>query len=172
MKMVVLPSGKQRSIHGPAVNVPSKVDTICDVLPRLPSQSELVPLKLKRKVAYYMYDYIRPQKLLDALRFLKANYPLYADIEQWVEEAIASDEELFQYLVEQDDDQTDTKCESDNSATANVAVSVQNEPMECSNDSNEFSTALRQLKALAHQNSFTIHDVPYDGDCMFSSVSC
>ena len=37
MKMVALPSGKQRSIHGPAVNVPSRVDTICDVLPRLPS---------------------------------------------------------------------------------------------------------------------------------------
>ena len=32
MKMVALPSGKQRSIHGPAVNVPSKIDTICDVL--------------------------------------------------------------------------------------------------------------------------------------------
>ena len=61
MKMVALPSGKQRSIHGPAVNVPSKVDTICNMLPRLPSQSELVPLKLKRKLAYrghYMYDYI------------------------------------------------------------------------------------------------------------------
>ena len=78
MKMVALPSGKQRSIHGPAVNVPSKVHTICDVLPRLPSQSELVPLKLKRKVAHrghYMYDYIRPQKLLDAFRYLKATIP-------------------------------------------------------------------------------------------------
>ena len=52
MKMLALPCGKQRSIHGPAVNVPSKVNTICDVLPRLPSQSKLVPLKLKRKVAY------------------------------------------------------------------------------------------------------------------------
>ena len=74
--MVALPSGKQRSMHEPAVNVPSKVDTICDVSPRLPSQSELVPLKLKRKVAYrghYMYDYITPQKLIDALIFLKAN---------------------------------------------------------------------------------------------------
>jgi len=81
MKMVALPSGKQRSIYGPAVNIPSKVDTICDVLPRLPSQSELVTLKLKRKVAYkghYMYDYIRPQKILDALRYLKVNNPLYA----------------------------------------------------------------------------------------------
>ena len=58
MKMVALPTGKQRSIHGPAVNVPSKVDTICEVLPRLPSQTEMVPLKLKRIVAYrghYMY---------------------------------------------------------------------------------------------------------------------
>ena len=85
IKMVALPSGKQRSIHGPAVNVPSKVYTICDVLPHLPSQSELVPLKLKHKVAYqghYMYDYITPQKLLDALRFLKANNPLYADIHE------------------------------------------------------------------------------------------
>ena len=46
---VALPTGKQRSIHGPAVNVPSKVDTICEVLPRLPSQTEMVPLKLKCK---------------------------------------------------------------------------------------------------------------------------
>ena len=61
MKMVALPTGKQWSIHGPAVNVPSKLDTICDVLPRLPSQTEMVPLKLKRKVAYqghYMYDFV------------------------------------------------------------------------------------------------------------------
>ena len=118
MKMVALPSGKQRSIHGPAVNVPSKVDTICDVLPRLPSQSELVPLKLKRKVAYrghYMYDYITPQKLLDALRFLKANNPLYADIdvnEQWVETAMANNEELCKHLVEHDKDM-DTECEQE-----------------------------------------------------------
>ena len=60
MKMVALPSGKQWCIHGPAVNVSSKVDTICTVLPRLPSQTELVPLKLKHKLAYrghYMFDY-------------------------------------------------------------------------------------------------------------------
>ena len=52
MKMVALPTGKQRSIHGPAVNVPAKVDTVCNILPRLPSQTELLPLKLKRKLAY------------------------------------------------------------------------------------------------------------------------
>ena len=40
-----------------------------------------------------------------------------------------------------------------------------------SDDSNEFSAALQQLKALVSQNSFTIHDVLYDGDCMFSAIS-
>ena len=172
MKMVALPSGKQRSIHGPAVNVPSKVDTICEVLPRLPSQSELVPLKLKRKVAYrghYMYDYIRPQKLMDALRYLKANNPLYADVdinEQWIEEAMVNDEELCQYLVEQESDTMEIECQDHTSDTPNPP-----EPMECSVDKNEFSIALQQLKAVAKQNSFIIHDVPLDGNCMFSSIS-
>ena len=79
-----------------------------------------------------MYDYIRPQKLLDALRFLKANNPLYADIdvnEQWVEEAMANDEELCQHLVEQDDENMNTECdkpESDSNGPANVAVNVEN----------------------------------------------
>ena len=97
MKMVALPSGKQRSIHGPAVNVPSKVDTICNVLPRLPSQTELVPLKLKRKLSYrghYMYDYVTPQKPVIALKFLKANNPLSSHIdinEEWLEQAFAND---------------------------------------------------------------------------------
>ena len=105
---------------------------------------------------------------------MKANNPLYADIdvnEQWLEEAMANNEELCQYLVEQDDEQMDTECESDTSGTANVTESVQNEPMECSSNSDEFSTALQQLKASAHQNSLTIHDVPYDGNCMFSAIS-
>ena len=57
------------------------------------------------------------------------------------------------------------------SDTPNVAVSVQNESMECSDHGDELSTALQQLKALAHQNSFSIHNVPYDGDCTFSAIS-
>ena len=48
MKLVALPAGKQRCIHGPAVNVPSKLDSVCAMLPRLPSQAELIPIKFKR----------------------------------------------------------------------------------------------------------------------------
>ena len=51
MKMVALCSDKQRCIHGPAVNVPCKLDSVCTVLPRVPSQRELVALKLKRNLA-------------------------------------------------------------------------------------------------------------------------
>ena len=46
--------------------------------------------------------------------------------------------------------------------------------MECSSihdDSDVFSTALHQLKVLASQNNFTVHNVPYDGNCMFSAAS-
>ena len=189
MKSIHALAGKQRSIHGPAVNVPSKVDNIRNVLPRLPSQTELVPLKLKRKVAYqghYMYDYITPQKPLDALKFLKTNNPLYADVdinEQWFEEALTNDEQLGRCLFEQNDGDMDTECEYDNSSCANgsntdIPVGTMNTESEssmesCSNSDvkNVVSVALHKLESLANQNGFTIHHVPYDGNCIFSAIS-
>ena len=47
MKMVALPCGKQRGICGPAINVPATLDSDLTLLPRLPSELELIPLKLK-----------------------------------------------------------------------------------------------------------------------------
>ena len=168
MKMVALPSGKQRSIHGPAVNVPSKVDTICNVLPRLPSQSELVPLKLKRKLAYrghYMYEYITPQKAMNALKCLKAHNPLYAHVElneQWLEQAMTNDEEFCKHLIEQNEDLMDITCAD--SAENSSAHS------DLSDGEDVFSVALHKLEVLACENGFTVHEVPYDGNCMFSAV--
>ena len=83
MKMVALPCGRQRAIHGPAVNVPTDLHPVCNLLPRLPSQAQVVPMKLKRKLCYkghYMYDYVRPAKVLAALEWLKENNPLYRDV--------------------------------------------------------------------------------------------
>ena len=39
MKMVALPCGKHKAIHGQAVNVPTDLHPVCDLLPRLPSQA-------------------------------------------------------------------------------------------------------------------------------------
>ena len=114
MKMVALPSGKQICVHGPAVNVPSKLDSVCTVLPRLPSQSELIPLKLKRKLAYkgrYMYDYVTPEKFLNALRWLKLHNPLYANVEineEWVLDAEIDDHDLYASLTSSTDSDPDT----------------------------------------------------------------
>ena len=75
MKMVALPKGQQRGIHGPAINVPTRIDTICKILPRLPSDSEIVPMKLKRRLHYkghYMFDKIRPDAIKQALQWLRS----------------------------------------------------------------------------------------------------
>ena len=78
MKMVALPTSKQRCIHGPAVNVPTDLSSVCDLLPRLPSQCQILPMKLKQKLQYrghYMYDFVRPDKVIAALEWLKINNP-------------------------------------------------------------------------------------------------
>ena len=128
MKMVALPSGKQHCIHGPAVNVPSKLDSVCELLPRLPSETELVPFKLKRKLAYkghYMYDYVHPDKVMSALRWLKANNPLYKDVvinEGWVNDSLAADSELFNGLTEPTEESMDT----DNTCTTEECMDTDN----------------------------------------------
>ncbi len=77
MKLVELPKGRQQAIHGPSVNVPTNLEHMCAMLPRLPKDSEIVPVKLKRKLVYkdHVYEYIRAEKVMDAL--LKDNNKFY-----------------------------------------------------------------------------------------------
>ena len=80
---------------------------------------------------------------------MKAHNPLYCDVainDQWFEEAVANDDELGMCS---ESDQPETESEP----------------------SDELSLALQKLKSLAFQNGFTIFDVPYDGNCMFSAIS-
>ena len=88
-KIVALPSGKQRCIHGPAVNIPMKVDTVATTLPRLPNEAQLIPVRLKRKQCYkshYMYDFVTPEKVLEALRWLKIHHPNVKINDDWCKE--------------------------------------------------------------------------------------
>ena len=57
-------------------------------------------------LGHYMYDYISPEKVLTALRWLKQNNPLYANTDMnddWLDQAIANDDDLFAGMVEQTD---------------------------------------------------------------------
>ena len=75
----------------------------------------------------------------------------------------------------------DTECEehdggqcagSANNSACDVSTT---EHMECSpgisGGNDLFSLALHELEAKAHQSGFSIHVVPYDGNCMFSALS-
>ena len=53
--------GGHYKINGPPVNVPAKLDKIVEMLPRMPNELQLIPLKLKCKLeykSYYMFDVV------------------------------------------------------------------------------------------------------------------
>ena len=80
MSIRALPKGGQGKIRGPCINVPASLEPIADVLPRIPENIDLVLLKFKRMITYksnYLCDYIRPEKVMNALRWLKMNNPHY-----------------------------------------------------------------------------------------------
>ena len=105
MKIVNLPRGKQRSLHGPVVNVPAKFDKVCSLLPRIPQSAGLIRVKLKRQLKYkghFMHELVRPEKIREALRWLKANNPLYSEVKinnNWLSTWEATDSELWQAMT-------------------------------------------------------------------------
>ena len=143
VKMVALPSGGQHGIHGPAVNVPAKLDFICTQFPRLPSETQLVPMKLKRRLKYkshYMYDYVRPEKVLAALRWLKANNEHYAEIvinDKWLEDSTSDDPDLWNAMTKTDEpvvideNSTDDKVDSCVKSEANKCKIALNDEISC-----------------------------------------
>ena len=172
MKMVALPSGKQRKICGPAVNVPSNIDNICTVLPRLLSQSELIPLKFKRKLVYrshYMYGYVRPEKVINALKWLKCNNELYSDIsinEEWEHEAMTDDSQLLSGLVEhfETDEPAAEPIHNDN-MDVDVPIDI---PI--IDESSPLQKAFHTLRFLIGERGFRIHDISDNGNCLYDSV--
>ena len=76
--------GSHYKVDGPPVNVPATLKKICNILPRIPDEAQVYPMKLKRKLKYkgsYMCNTIRNNVVIDALRWLKANNEHYNDIE-------------------------------------------------------------------------------------------
>ena len=85
MKLLALPRGKQRTIHGSVVNIPVEPEETLAVLPRVPSPHAFVTVKLKRKLQYRGHVFeqnVRPTKIEEALHILKNNLrnPLYSDV--------------------------------------------------------------------------------------------
>ena len=102
-----------------------------------------------------------PQKLINALKWLKTNNPLYADVDiadDWVESATADNEELVMSMLEQPDSM---KHDENNDPFVASDSSV--------NPSDPVSYYTNALKVFARKEGFEIHDVPSDGNCLFSA---
>ena len=79
-KIVIMPKGQQRRIKGAICNAPVNCEETCTILPRPPHSSGIIMLTLKRKLQFRGHVYfqaVRPQLILNALRRLQMNNPLY-----------------------------------------------------------------------------------------------
>lgn len=75
MKVMALPKGGQKNIHGPVVCVPSDLKKTT-MLPVKADENCLLRVKLKRKLnykGYYEYQFTNPVYLIRALEYLKQN---------------------------------------------------------------------------------------------------
>ena len=93
--------GSQYKIRGGCTNVPSSLDQIVNILPRMPNDIQFHPMKLKKKMCYksnYMYNYIGKDVVIAAIKWLKENNKLYSEIElndSWANDWINSDYSSF-----------------------------------------------------------------------------
>lgn len=106
MKLLALPRGRQKAVHGCVVNIPIDPSQITSVLPRVPSAETMITVKLKRKLQYKghcIMQNIRPDLIKDALYMLKntLHNRLYSDVrinEHWVEQNNEETSQLWQSL--------------------------------------------------------------------------
>lgn len=104
MKLLALPRGKQKSVHGCVVNIPVEPEQTVSVLPRVPSSASMIMVKLKRKLHYRGHVFlqnIQPQRVLHALHTLRSINPLYSDITvdpEWMQNSSLDSPELWDSL--------------------------------------------------------------------------
>ncbi|XP_013855948.1 uncharacterized protein LOC106511752, partial [Austrofundulus limnaeus] len=82
-KIIPLPKGRQNLIRGNVVCVPSEIEQTVDALPRLRSESQVMRIKLKRKLCYkghQLFQTVTWSKLIHALHKLKQIHPQYQNV--------------------------------------------------------------------------------------------
>uniref|UniRef100_A0A8C4HPS9 ATP-dependent DNA helicase n=1 Tax=Dicentrarchus labrax TaxID=13489 RepID=A0A8C4HPS9_DICLA len=82
-KIVALPKGQQRAVHGAVVCVPSEVEATVNSLPRPSSDAQLLQVKLKRRIKYKGHQYfytVNMKNVLAALVTLKDMHSQYKDV--------------------------------------------------------------------------------------------
>ena len=95
--LVIKQYGGHYKVNGPPDNVPATPDQIIEILPCMPSDFQLYPVKLKHKLEYkshYIYDMICRDHVIVAITWLKAHISHYIDIklnEHWYSDIAAGE---------------------------------------------------------------------------------
>ncbi|XP_035989961.1 uncharacterized protein LOC118561833 isoform X1 [Fundulus heteroclitus] len=82
-KIVSLPKGQQKAVHGAVVCVPSEMETTVNSLPRPSTEAQLLQVKLKRKIKFKGHQYfytVNMKNVLAGLATLKRTHPDYRDV--------------------------------------------------------------------------------------------
>ena len=118
--------GSQYKIRGGCTNVPASLDQIVTMLPRMSSEVQFHPMKLKRRMIYksnYMYNFIHKDVVIAAIKWLKENNKLYEEVEfnsEWADEWLNSEFSSFLNNDEnqvENDNQNDSDVELENSTS-------------------------------------------------------
>ncbi|CAJ1087262.1 hypothetical protein Bbelb_361660 [Xyrichtys novacula] len=162
MKLVGMPRGGQKAIHGTAVNVPSKLQPVFILLPRLPSTADVVHLKLKRKLSdtgHYMHEYIQPKKVIEALQWLQQNNPLYKDITiflDWERQWEDDDPDLWEAIANACHEEMEVSHEDEADTVADNSLSVSSAPLSPLPTGDDYTI----LSHLAKRRKLQLKDVP------------
>ena len=91
--------GSQYKIRGGCTNVPASLDHVVNMLPRMSSEVQYHPMKLKKIYkSNYMYNYIRKDVVAAAIKWLKENNKLYGGVElndSWADDWLNSEYSSF-----------------------------------------------------------------------------
>ena len=112
MKIVAMPRGAQHGIKGQVVLVPADLNKITTALPRSTAESQIISLALKRRLSdksHVLKQYIRPEKVTEALNYLKKENKCYSDIafdSNWETKSKENNPELWDALTFKQDEET------------------------------------------------------------------
>ena len=113
--------GSQYKARGGCTNVPTTLKQVVNMLPRMSSEVQYHPMKLKKKMIFksnYMYNFIRKDVVAAAIKWLKENNPLYSSIElneDWANSWINSD--LSSFVEGMDNDECEQNINDDSNET-------------------------------------------------------
>ena len=170
MKVLALPRGQQRVIRGAVVNVPSNVLSTTTVLPLTPAQAGIIPIKLKRRLrykGYVMHQFVRPDAILSAVRWLVQNNQLYCRLdidEDWHKSCMEEDPEAWNSMTggvtQPAEHLSDVVPSSESDDTEPVAQDSDVEPSDSGNDSDR-DVVMEKVRGLSFSTCLQPTDPQY-----------